>query len=48
MNNDILTREDRLLFLQSKHDRTDKAFLVVIVCLGAIEGIAQLVKFFGN
>lgn len=44
MNNDILTREDRLIFLQTKHDRTDRGFLVAIACLAVIEGIAQLVK----
>ncbi len=44
MNNDILTSKDRLIFTQSKHDRTDKGFLVAIFCLAVIEGIAQLVK----
>lgn len=44
MNDDYLTPNDRLIFLQSKHDRTDKAFLVVVFCLAVIEGIAQLVK----
>lgn len=44
MNNDILKREDRLIFLQSKHDRNDRAFLVIIGCLAIIEGIAQLVQ----
>ncbi len=47
MNNDILTREDRLIFTQTKHDLTDRAFLVFIGCLGFIEGIAQLVKLAG-
>ncbi len=47
MNNDILTREDRLIFLQSKHDGTDRGFLVVSGCLLIIEGIAQLVKLVG-
>lgn len=47
MNNDYLTREDRLLFLQSKHDKTDGAFLIVVGSLFAIEVIAQVViKFF--
>ena len=44
MKNDILTREDRLIFTQTKHDQTDRGFLVVIGCLAVIEGIAQLVK----
>lgn len=44
MNNDYITREDRLIFTQTKHDRTDRGFLVVIGCLAVIEGIAQLVK----
>ena len=48
MKHDILTREERLLFLQSKHDRTDGYFLVVLFCLAVIEGIAQLMKFLGN
>ncbi len=48
MNNDILTREDRLIFIQSKHDRTDRGFLVGIGCLIAILVIKQLVIWLGR
>lgn len=48
MKNDILTREDRLIFTQTKHDRTDRAFLVVIACLIAILVIKQLVIWFSR
>jgi hypothetical protein len=47
MNNDYMTSNDRLIFLQSKHDRTDGAFLVVTGCL-AIVLVAQLVIWFGR
>lgn len=42
MNNDYMTSHDRLIFTQSKHDRTDRAFLAVIGCLGVIVLMAQL------
>jgi hypothetical protein len=44
MKNDYIRPNERLIFTQSKHDRTDRAFLVGIGCLAFIEGIAQLVK----
>lgn len=47
MKNDYITPNERLIFTQSKHDRTDQGFLVVIFCLAVVEGIAQLVKLAG-
>lgn len=45
MNNDYMTAKDRLIFIKSKHDKTDKAFVVVMGCLCVVMLAAQVIKW---
>lgn len=43
--NNHMTPEDRLLFLESKHKRTDPLFKTIL-CLMVIVAVAQVIKHF--